>query len=273
MGHVWLLATANRARAAGVSREAAYDDLRAAIPRKSPRDVRCAIEKAYTGEFTPGAYPTITRRKKTVSGAFWRDVIDRHPEPEAELWERSPVHLENPDDDTRLALERLYDPDDLLFIGEAKERGIPGANIRRAVDWLEHPGPWPEHIIVNPLTGEQAETKTGGLSYRCDAAVKARRFCVVEFDRHTIQQQAAFWCHAIARGVRVSLILHSGSKSLHAWIPCGYNEALPLFERFVVFGADPATRNPSRMSRTPGAWRASTKKRQGLIYLNPEALS
>ena len=51
---------------------------------------------------------------------------------EADLWEASPIRLDRPSrHDTRLVLEALYKPDDVLFIGPRHAK-----QVRTVRDWL-----------------------------------------------------------------------------------------------------------------------------------------
>jgi hypothetical protein len=93
-------------------------------------------------------------------------------------------------------------------------------------------------------------------------------------------EQARFWAGAIAAGWSVAALIHSGGKSLHAWLAVNAANVEEwerdveqrLFpELLVPLGVDSSCRNESRLSRMPGAYRADKQQWQRLLYLNPNA--
>ena len=125
------------------------------------------------------------------------------------------------------------------------------------------------------MTGQQHETQDGKPSGRCDASVASYRFVVAEFDKMALPKQLAFW---VASPFPISAIIFSGGRSYHALIridedsQAGWDSLVkgrikPLLS---MMGADPATFNPSRLSRLPGHHRQDKGQWQQLIYLNSE---
>ncbi|MBU4201173.1 MAG: hypothetical protein KKG09_09445 [Verrucomicrobia bacterium] len=200
---------------------------------------------------------------------------------EAEFWEVSPVRppeAKPGPEEFCLVLANLYQPTDLLFIGDRTEPGTVGQTICTAAEWIavatrtaKAPGPY---IIPNPLDGCEHDTKSGTRSRRCDAAVVVRRFVVVEFDGMTLSDQLSFWWGTT---LPVAVLIHSGNKSYHAWIriegAADPDETVRVMfdEILIPAGADSTTRNPARLSRVPGHWRADKHAPQRLIYLDPHA--
>ena len=139
---------------------------------------------------------------------------------------------------------------------------------------FEHGAEIPEHIIPNPLTGEQGQTKDGKPSYRADSCVAQFRFAVVEFDELPREQQIRFWA-----GVKLPVValLDSGGKSVHGWIRIDAADAADwqqrvegkLFAMLTAIGADGACKNEARLSRMPGHYRAEKQRWQRILYLNP----
>jgi hypothetical protein len=132
-------------------------------------------------------------------------------------------------------------------------------------------------IIPNPLTGQKALTKSGKPSFRCDEAIAKRRFAIAEMDRATLCEQAGFWHYMVRSEFPVAAIIHSGGKSLHAWIKvdCANAEEWDtmvkrrLFQRILIpLGCDAACSNPSRLSRLSGHYREEKQAYQRLLYLN-----
>jgi hypothetical protein len=199
---------------------------------------------------------------------------------EPALFDRSKIR---PDGDAvndgLLLLETLYGPDDVLFLGERFSTAV-----RTVREWIEFIGKRGSrdlpHVIPNPLTGEQHPRADGGLSYRCDQAVKAFRFAMVEFDNLSRDDQLAFWA---AIPLPVAALIDSGGKSIHGWIklPDQIRTAADwekhvetgLYQRLLIpLGVDPACRNEARLSRFPGHYRADKGAFQRLLYLDPDPL-
>ena len=201
---------------------------------------------------------------------------------DADLHALSPVRLswQPGAADTLAVLRHLYQPDEHLFIGTRYDRLVA-----TAAEWTTRieslSGRWPHgwpHIAPNPMDGQLHRTLSGTLAYRCDAAVCAFRFAVVEFDGLPREQQTAFW-HSIIVGnlLNVAVLVDSGGKSIHGWVrvDCPDREAwerdveLDLFKRWLVpMGVDGACRNESRLSRLPGCMRMGGGM-QRLMYLKP----
>jgi hypothetical protein len=200
----------------------------------------------------------------------------------ADIMARSPIPLKWPPEEGWRVLEALYQPGDLLFVGETETPGLIGQSIRPCREWVSHLqglGRVPySKAMPNPVSGNSAPTKDGAsLTLRGDGCVAAFNFAVVEFDGITIEDQLAFWM-AVPHLPVAALIL-SGKKSVHGWlrVDCAdHSEWVAkveqeLFPGFLVpLGADGACKNPSRLSRMPGHRRAETGQLQQCIYLSAE---
>lgn len=169
-------------------------------------------------------------------------------------------------------LARLYAADDILWMGDVRDANR--LHVKPVEQWFDL-GPKHPHLIINPVCGYRVPGKSGKLSYRCDAAVAARRFAVVEFDKAPLVRQLAWWAGVLATGyLNVAALVFSGSKSIHGWIrpPDGdvwlETAVHKLFGHLLVpMGADSTCHNASRLTRTPGAYRADKQHRQDLLYL------
>lgn len=139
------------------------------------------------------------------------------------------------------------------------EKGVPQT---RAGAWLR----------PNPVK----EIGSGAGGAIMDADVVALRFLLLESDCLPFDLQLS----AIASfRLPVAAILTSGGASYHAWIHLNCHDveeyaesAARILSATSKFGFDSANRNPSRLSRLPGAVRqikAQQDGRQRLIYLNP----
>lgn len=289
--HTRLLAVANYGVRAGLPDAAIAADLRRAIPRgrrEVPEsDIVSTVRRARV-DFAAGhrgrpRSPAIAA-PPPLDGARYRDcLIGRYQgATEGDLWEASPIRIDWPSGvgDALALLDNLYLPDDILYLGDTY-----GKQVRSAAEWRQEIGaglavPWP-HILPNPLDGAPHATSIGNESYRGDAAVRAFRFVVVEFDNLDKASQVAFW-YAVVRDqlMPVATIIDSGGKSLHAWLRVNLpdrqawdrivrHELYGPEGRFTRLGADRACCNPARLSRLPGHRRESTGQWQRLLYLSP----
>jgi hypothetical protein len=110
-----------------------------------------------------------------------------------------------------------------------------------------------------------------------DADVTSFRFCLLESDMLPMELQLSL----LARlPLPVATIIDSGGRSIHAWVMLNCLSAQEyrtkverIYTLLARFGLCPSNKNPSRMSRLPGAQREVGKHGDGaqrLLYLNPE---
>jgi len=287
--HGWILSTANLAVMAGLTGEKAFQDIQLAIPpgnrRISDREIQDAICKALSdhkgGTFTPGPRlkPVVQDGKKALK---W--IIDQGKISDAaDLWEASPVRLwDEPKGDMVLLFETLYDPTELIWIGERFDDGILGKTIRTATNWItyfQNGGKTSPYIILNPLTGTATPTKSGDkTTLRGDGNVTAYRYCVCEFDTLSREDQILFWS---AVKLPIVALIDSGGKSIHAWFDVQKlakvetaeqwqaEIKLRLYDRILTpLGVDGACSNPARLSRLPGHYRSEKGAYQRLLWLS-----
>jgi len=181
----------------------------------------------------------------------------------------------SPAGDTVTSLSAMYDPSDLLYIGTlGGRRELQPKFIRPAAEWIEFfsarlaDGGDPAKlgrcfpfICCNPLTGQAAESG----SFRCDAAVAAFRYVVLEHDTLELNRQMP-----LLRGLELPLasLVFSGGRSVHALLDmaayCGEivgsldqwrHVVGGLFEVLKLYGFDTQNCNPSRLTRLPGVIR------------------
>ena len=221
--HTSLLSVADRGTLAGVDPQQLFSDIRGAIPpgtRRIPdKEILDAITKALTDlqceSFTPRPRPhPVARDGKAV---LQRIIAQATITTEVDLWEASPIRiLSTPQDDAALLLSTLYGPTDLVWMGEQYDAGILGDTIRTAGDWLAYfhaGGQTAPHIIPNPVDGIPRTKKTGdGVTLRGDGNVQTFRFCIVEFDSLSRDEQLRFWS---AVKLPIIALIDSGGKSIH----------------------------------------------------------
>ena len=98
-----------------------------------------------------------------------------------------------------------------------------------------------------------------------DEGVAAFRHALVEFDSVPLEQQFAI---VLATRLPVSAVVYSGGKSLHAWVRVDAADRETYKQRVAAIhalpllaGMDKANKNPSRLSRLPGARRGDKVQR------------
>ncbi len=287
----YLLGVADLGVMAGIDPQTINGDIRQAIPpgdrRVSDTEITRAINTALR-DHQAGTYTPRPRPAPAVADgkAALRRIIDKAPfSDEVDIWEASPLRVwDPPKDHAALLLEALYLPDDLLFIGELYDTDT----IRTVAEWLEYfrngngAGP---HIIPNPLTGTLGPKKSGdGETLRGDLTIKEYRYCVVEFDDLSREDQIRFWSSA---RLPIVALIDTGGKSIHAWLqvsklctkvhtPEQWDEQIKrrLYERLLIpLGVDPQCKNASRLSRLPGHFRSEKNSMQRLLWLSNEGRS
>jgi hypothetical protein len=299
--HAALLGVANLGMIAGLDPATVERDIRQSIPaggRQVPnREIRDAVTKAAAEHQTTRPVTNMRRqrhrlpmppKRKRFDGQAYRQILidQSRGMDEVDLWELSSIRIDwDPGPMDALAvLKTLWEPHERLFVGGAYDTAVD--SVGGICEALENGLAVPPHIIPNPLTGQQHETKDGKLSYRCDAAVAEHRYAIVEFDETPRPDQIAYW-HSIVTSdlLPVVALIDSGGKSIHAWLAVNLRD-VRSWDRVVrvgmygetegrmrLQGADAQCQNPSRLSRLPGHFRKDKGRYQRLLYLNPQAMS
>jgi hypothetical protein len=285
--HPGLLGVSNLGTLAGIAPHQIYEDLRRLCPDIPDREISAAIKKALTdhngGTFTPRQRPrpVVTDSKKALQRIIGQSDLE-----ECDLWEASPRRIfEEPQHHAVLFLSNVFEPDELIFIGNQGEVGRPGQTIRTVNEWIEHfrqGGKTSPFIIVNPLTGKPAPKKGSPdeMTFRGDNNVLHFKFCLVEFDNLTLEEQYRFWS---AAKLPIRALIFTGGKSIHAWLDVSQlatvetseqwdtNIRQRLYERLLApLGVDKLCHNPARLSRLPGHYRAEKQAFQRIIWLSTE---
>jgi regulatory protein RepA len=126
-------------------------------------------------------------------------------------------------------------------------------------DWNESAGAW---ILFNPVDGQG----------RSDSNITSHRFALVESDDISVERQYAIYKEL---ELPIAALVHSGGKSLHAIVRVEAPD-FKEYQKRVDFlydvckknglSIDRKNRNPSRLSRLPGATRNG--KKQWLVATN-----
>jgi len=299
--HPTLLGVANAGVRAGIQPDQILSDLKQAIPigkrKVADREIGAAVLKALidyrakTITMSDSTYlnrhiPQTTKPLIRDGSATLRRIINQGGiSGEVDLWKLSPIRLwESPEEDLVLFLSTLFDPADLIFIGERHDPGVPGKNILPASTWIDYfrnGGKTLPFVLINLLSGKSEPTKTGnGETCRGDACVASYRYCLAEFDNLSREDQIRFWSTV---KLPIRALVDSGGKSIHAWIDVpkltevktaqqwGTEIKGRLYGRSLVpLGVDAACSNPARLSRLPGHFRKEKGKFQRLLWLSAE---
>jgi len=285
--HSWILSTCNLGVLAGLSPQEIFIDIRRVLhPSRGDREITDAIEKALQshGDGNHRGISAPTRRNvrpiiHNGDAVFNKIISAGKYSTEQELTAASPVLI--PEDSAtqqKLFFEVMFPEDDFVFSGGNLQPGTD--KTIRPVCELAVTGSAGPFVIINPFSGMPAPKKSGdGVTYRGDACVKHFRHCLVEFDNKSIEEQIRFWS---AIQLPIKAIIHTGNKSLHAWIDLSGESIgsleqweksikIDLYEkRLKPLGVDMACSNPSRLSRLPGVFRVEKQQWQRLLWLSKE---
>jgi hypothetical protein len=274
--HRWIYYAACALTDAGLSREDAEAIIEELMtrPPKPHSEVEDALRSA-RGERKPGPRwtPALPNRIAEVAkaGPLLRDLVSRSPQ------------LIQPGQcsKTEEYIDALFPGDPWLCVGKTDSRFFTA----RRASWR---GLLAQQalIVPSPMSSEKGRTKQGKLSYHSENNTGARRFLVVEFDRGSLDEQAALIWH-LAQSAPLALVVFSGSKSAHSWFFC---EGQPedrltrFFDYATSLGADPKTWSRSQFVRMPDGTRTDGKTsealaaagiqnvpkgRQAVLYFNP----
>lgn len=301
--HPTLLGIANLGVIGKIPPKQIFYDLRYHIPQGNrhvpDKEIWNAINRALEDHGHSDAKKTIMKaqkykllnRKRNLYdfAVAFKYLISNVPiKTEDDLWEASPIRIDwPPTEDPINLLKYLYQPNDLLFIGDVKEAGSKKKSIRTAEDWISNftkKGVTSPHILINPLTGNFAPKKGGtGKTLRGDGCISKFRFCLIEFDNLTRDEQLRFWSSV---QLPICALIDSGGKSIHAWIDISKLAEIRSLEDWkkhirnrlysqllIPLGVDAACSNPARLSRMPGHFRTEKNNYQRLLWLSSEGRS
>jgi len=290
----------------GMSAEAVRAQLRATFPDadKSDKEIADVVEWCMQKNPTPSGYgpqtrpagplptrpapvaaaPVKPKLKPAEHAAWWLAGMTMD---EATLSDRSAVKFEAMRPDALFMA--LYGPTDALSIVTAyihdekanKARPMGAGKTLLRDEWISYfaekgipqspAGAW---MRPNPV----AKEGTGKDGAPKDADVTAFRFLLVESDSLPLDLQFALYA---SMPLPISAVILSGGASAHAWVRVDCADegeyelaAKRIMDMLAPFGIDPANKNPSRLSRLPGATRtigAVDGGAQRIVYLNPNA--
>jgi hypothetical protein len=234
--------------------------------RPVPRhEIISAVQNSLASAWQPGQRTTATSTAKWPSvNAEQREAIIKDGGGLADLWELSPVRIDDNRQHTEEIIDRLFPGNLLLCCGESSQEfdTRPRESRRGELALLQL-------IVPNPMTAPTGLTKEGKESAHTLSNTGPRRFLVAEFDTGTTDEHAALLIHLAGYAPLVCAV-HSGGKSLHGWFfVAGQSEerVLKFFRYAVSLGADRATWTRSQFVRMPDGTR-DNGKRQTVYFLN-----
>jgi hypothetical protein len=210
---------------------------------------------------------------------------------ESDLWHISPWRpLEDWRLDSLMLFAALYSKEEYINVvsdftleeidGQQKANPKGAGKTLLRDDWMRRirdqgtphseAGAW---VRPNPVK-DHGSGKCGAVT---DADVKSYRFCLLESDALPVDLQLSLWARL---PLPVAAIIQSGGRSVHAWVMLNCSNAQEyrtkverIYSLLAQFGIYSGNKNPSRLSRLPGAQREVGKHGDGaqrLLYLNPE---
>lgn len=219
-------------------------------PREIENAVRNASGVAVSAESRPPAWPTLSLKHRA-------DAVAEYPNGLNRLRAASPVADPHKIPTTEI-IDRLFSDESIVCFGTKPNNTF--TDNRKYFRGAEANLPF---LIANEMSGKKGLTKDGRISNRCLTNVGPQRRLVIEYDTGTLDEQAALHLHCRDLGVKLLMVVFSGSKSLHGWFDAESltEEERKHFLRYAaLLGADRATFSPIQLVRTPNAWREKDKK-------------
>ena len=265
--HFWLLGAANHCRNRGVTTNDAERWIAERItrPPNPPNEIVSAIRKAYSEKFTGSGATYFKQEPKWPSvNLEQREAIIRDNGGLADLWELSPVRIEDNGRHAEEIIDRLFPGNPLLCCGQSNSSF--DTKTREAWRGQLHNL---QLIVPSPMSALTGLTKEGKESKHSLNNTGDRRFLICEFDSGTSDEHAALLIHLGGFAPLVCAV-HSGGKSLHGWF---FVEGQPddkltkFFHYAVSLGACHAPNSKCQFVRMPDGTR-DNGKRQTVYFLN-----
>lgn len=234
-------------------------------------EIERAVERSKATAWQPGQsaattqiispWPKVNKEKRAAIARTGGGLCD--------LWECSPVRLEDNKSHTEEIIDRLFPNwSTLLCAGRSNQ----DFKTRSRMEWRGELSKL-ALIVPNPMVARSGKTQDGRESAHALSITGPRRFLVIEQDQGTEDEQAAVLLHLAQIGP-MAVAVHSGSKSIHGWFYCvgRPEEKLRKFMEYAVsLGADPATWTRSQFVRMPDGTRENGN-RQVVYFFHPETI-
>ena len=164
----------------------------------------------------------------------------------------------------RLFLKTMFEPDDVLWIGQVANSGMPfhADHFRTQRQWLESDNQSGNFICPSTF-------KAGSYRRTLENRLESPYF-VFESDKLDKDQQCAVikWCQQF---LILRAITYSGGKSLHAWFERPPTDVLADLRTIShALNLDPASSRDVQPVRLAGVFRKDKQSWQTLVYLSPK---
>lgn len=265
--HAWLFHAACRCRECGLSANQAVETISARISR--PPQPWCEVEDAVAAAYRERPNTSSESQPKwPKANQEFRQACAANNGGLACLASHSPADAGIWLDGCYPVLRHLFAGDPWLCCGVSKSR----FDTRLLSTWgltLSYM----RLIVPSPMTGSRGYTKSGKLSAHALDNTGPRRFLVVEQDSGCVDLQAGVLME-LSKTAPLSLVVHSGNKSIHGWFYCQgqpEEELLRWFKDAVALGADHTMWTRSQFTRMPCGIRENGKV-QKVLFFNPQTI-
>jgi hypothetical protein len=266
--HAWLFSVARQLHAhlPAVEIITLLESKVANCGRHVPRtEIISAVQSALASAWQP------SQRPPDKPGAKWPDVnqkqraaIMRNGNGLADLWELSPMPVEDNRRHAEEIADKLFSGNPLLCCGKSNSSfdTKPRDAWRGELAALQF-------IVPSPMSAVTGLTKDRRESKHTLNNTGTRRFLVCEFDTGTPDDHAALLLH-LGTFAPLVCVVHSGGKSLHGWFFVAgqpENKVQKFFHYAVSLGADHSTWTRCQFVRMPDGTR-DNGNRQTVFFLN-----
>ena len=192
-------------------------------------EIERAVERSKSTAWKPGQAPQSVRQfppwpKVNVEQ---REAVIASGARLVDLWEMSPMRLEDNESRTEEIIDALFPGDPLLCAGRTEY----DCATRSRSEWRGKLAAL-QLIVPSPMTARFGRTQEGKKSAHALENTGMRRFLVIEQDSGTIDEQAAVLLH-FAEHAPLAVAVHSGSKSIHGWFYCVGQSGKTLWRIFM----------------------------------------
>lgn len=239
------------------------------------------LTNGHRAVFTTRPIPTQPKRTPIAQIEWWNGSLTKTVE---QTIQTSPVKIpESSKDQCLLVLELLYFSFDNLNIVcdytvpvDKPDKAIPkGGGKTLSVplwqDWVMKKGVPESKAGAWIRTNPSKEKGSGHDGAVTNADIMSFRYLLIESDVLPLEIQLGFYSKL---KLPISAILSSGGKSVHVWVKVDCADEAEYSERakriltaLEPFGVDKANKNPSRLSRLPGAKRTIGAEGDGIQRL------
>ncbi len=233
------------------------------VPRN---EIVSAVQNSIASAWQPNrsATPKATYSKWPAVNQERREAIIHDGNGLADLWELSPIRIEDNLQHTEEIIDALLSVNPLLCCGKSSSDFDTKPREQWRGELAKH-----QFIVPSPMSAVEGVTKEGKPSKHTLSNTGPRRFLVVEFDTGTTDEHAGLLIHLAGFAPMVCAV-HSGGKSLHGWFFVEgqpEDKVLRFFRNAVALGADSRLWSRSQFCRMPDGSR-DNGKRQTVFFLS-----